>query len=409
MVEIYGKRNNTEYLLTDWYIFFWYDCFSCTQWLQYLASRYNGSFHAPDLSLESDVRKSDGGNKSAILPVGDDGDSLQIITVKSQTTILRERFNDAEASGRVISLVGTTTMKDTFQTISSAITSLRTGSKSVKVEREIVLEEDENQSSLQVFNATRMVLDSTSGKISVANGEKSNSRRIKIAQQPFAQGGLRNVYRMYEMHDGAEISLVGKESRHKVHYNERLKFHIETSTCQLQASEYARRFNEKVVATPSVLNLVKPVQVLTAEVYRLNDPQAPGKFRYLAVEKRIDGQYEKWNGNNGYIHGDTTSYPFKVAQAFRYVVFLVRLLLFSCRKASVFDISHRWSIDCNFLKKMCFHFQPFFVRRQWSDGNGRRYSRFWRPLHRSSTPFFEEEIRTSRLWIFGIQQFFQNP
>ena len=335
-----------------------------------MANRYNGTFHAPDLSLENDTSKSDEGNKSPILPVGDDGDSLQIVNVKSQTTILRERFNNAKASGQVISLVGTTTMKDTFQRISSAITSLRTGSKIVKVERQIVLEENEKQSSLHAFNATRMVLDSTSGKISVVNGEKSNSRCIKIAQQPFAQGGLRNVYRMYEMQDGAEISLVGKESRHKVHYNERLKFHIETSSCQLQASDYARLFNEKVVATPSLLNVVKPIQVLTAEVYRLCDPQAPGKFRYLAVEKRIDGHYEKWNGNNGYVHGDTTSYPFKVAQAFRYVLFLVRQLLFSCRKPSVFDVSYRYSIDLQFVSK--FRFLPVIfrtksvARRKWS-------------------------------------------
>ena len=294
--------------------------FSCTQWLQYLANRYNGSFHSPDLSLENDVFKSDEGNKSPIPPVADEGDSVQIVYVKSQATMLRERFNNAQAAGQVISLAGTTTMKDTFQTISSAITSLRTGSKIVKVERQVILEKDQDQSSMHVFNATRMVLDSTSGKISVANGEKSNSRRIKIAQQPFAQGGLRNVYRMYEMSDGAEMPLVGKESRHKVHYNERLKFHIETSSCQLRASEYAQRFNEKVAATPNLENLVKPIQVLTAEVYRLNDPQAPGKFRYMAVEKWIDGRYEKWNGNNGYVHSDTTSYPFKVAQAFRYVV-----------------------------------------------------------------------------------------
>lgn len=209
-------------------------------------------------------------------------------------------------------------MRDTFHSISSTVTDMRKASSKRKVERDVVLE-GSRKSPMVNFQATRMVLDAESGKISMANGEKSNGRLVKIAKQPFAQGGLRNVYRMCEIHVDGMKNLVCKESRHEVPYQERLKFHIETSSCQAQAQTFADQFNTVVAASAALRGRVAQIKVLRAEVYRLADQQSPGAFRYLAVEDHIQGQYQKWNNNAGFTHPAALSPPCQVAQAFRYV------------------------------------------------------------------------------------------
>ena len=91
-------------------------------------------------------------------------------------------------------------------------------------------------------------------------------RAVKVRNNPFAQGGLRNVYGMKEYialdkphllkklrddnstHDaeGGPTLLVAKESRHEVPYAERLMFHLETAACQKRAMELANVWNEMV-------------------------------------------------------------------------------------------------------------------------------------------------------------------
>eukprot|EP00957_Ditylum_brightwellii_P203454 15334682-Ditylum_brightwellii.AAC.1 len=99
---------------------------------------------------------------------------------------------------------------------------------------------------METFKATRMVLDHKTGKITPGFGEKSGGRIVRIAQQPFAQGGLRNVYCMKEIIVGNIRNLVGKESRHEIPDVERLRFHTDTSNCQAKACKYAKKFNAKV-------------------------------------------------------------------------------------------------------------------------------------------------------------------
>ena len=171
------------------------------------------------------------------------------------------------------------------------------------------------------YNATRMVLTSDINgvdKFTVAPGDRVNARKVSVSMNPFSQGGLRNVYRMKQQ---GEQRQVAKESRHDIKYNERLKFHLETVKCQEKALLYANFFNQKIKNLRNSqqqcsLADVPRINVLRAEVYRLKAPSCPGGFRYLAVEKELPGDYEKWNNNNGFVQ-KSDSKQCQVAQAFR--------------------------------------------------------------------------------------------
>ena len=141
----------------------------------------------------------------------------------------------------------------------------------------------------------------------------ADGRVISIAMQPFAQGGLRNVYRMTEIALKGK-AFVGKESRHEVPYRERLQFHVESSRCQTRAEDYAKKFNKRMKKRK--VEGRTNIKVLRAEVYRLNDTDHPGGKRYLGVEEEIKGKYEKYNSNNGFVLDSNTPYC-QVAQAFR--------------------------------------------------------------------------------------------
>ena len=249
----------------------------------------------------------------------DDDDEIIEMKVKSQDTVIRERFNRAQAAGNVHS-IACTSIRATFQSISSTVTAMRGGANRVPLqERQITLEQNGRRSQMVRFSATRMVLNSNGDGMINAPGEKSDERAVSIAMQPFAQGGLRNVFRMTEARASGLAALVGKESRHEVHYNERLRFHLETSRCQAQAADYGNKFNKAMSRTKATaIPGVQKVKVLRAEVYRLKDPSFPRGHRYLAVEEEMKGKYEKYNSNQGFVLQSDTPES-HVAQAFRYV------------------------------------------------------------------------------------------
>ena len=280
--------------------------------MRYLADRYNGTFHNPHLAL--DEHSVDAGS--------DEEEEVVMVQVKSAATIYREGFARARDAGEVLSLTSMTaqtSIRSSFNSISATVTSFRSGQN--RQERRVTVA---SSSALVSHEATRMVLVTDScgnDKFVLAPGERPNERRIKLSLNPFSQGGLRNVYRMEE-NDGTKQ--VAKESRHETHYNERLKFHVETVKCQEQAAIFAKSFNKKIkiakkthsALSYSALSDVPPVHVLRAEVYRLKAPSCPGGFRYLAVEKHLNGEYQKYNNNDGYVKR-SKFLTCQVAQAFR--------------------------------------------------------------------------------------------
>ena len=243
------------------------------------------------------------------------------IVVKSQETLIRERHNRALAAGQVFSVANTTTsagssMRSTFQSISSSVTAMRGGGNRKLQERQGVMLKE--TSPMITYRATRMVWNADNEKFVVPSGETPNERKVKVSLHPFAQGGMRNVYRMCNTKKNQQ--LVAKESRHDVGYKERLRFHIETAKCQMKASKYVAQFKSKIctcdelrAAVPEITKL----NMLRSEVIRLKDSRSPGGFRYLAVEKEMKGEtYEKWNSNNGFVN-PSGSLQCQIAQAFR--------------------------------------------------------------------------------------------
>jgi len=223
-------------------------------------------------------------------------------------------------------------MRNTFRSISSSVTAMRGGggtSSRLSERRGVVLQQN---SAMITYDATRMVLDDTNDKFVVPPNETSNGRRVKVSLNPFAQGGLRNVYRMTMKDDGGRFgttSFVAKESRHDVGYRERLRFHIETSKCHIRADEYAKKFNKRKNKKMKMRNnsnknknakniIIPPIRMLKTEVIRLKDERTKGGYRYLAVEPELkEGTtYTKYNNNTGYVNPSTSCLPCEVAQAF---------------------------------------------------------------------------------------------
>jgi hypothetical protein len=114
---------------------------------------------------------------------------------------------------------------------------------------------------------------------------------------------------------------VAKESRHKIQYKERVGFHLETAKCQLRAFQFAKAFNQDVLADIEEGEDedefdIPEVKVLCCVLYRLKAPSYPGGYRYLAVENELPGTYQKWNNNDGYVNR-SDCIDNEVAQAFR--------------------------------------------------------------------------------------------
>ena len=258
-----------------------------------------------------------------------DSDEEEVIEmkVKSQDTVIRENFNRALATGNVYTIPSTTlaagarrstSLRSTFSSISSSVTAMRNGGAKL-AERRVTLKD---QSAMIAYKATRMVLDKASDGFKIAPGETSNGRKILVSLNPFAQGGIRNVYRMKQKHEACQVA---KESRHDINYHERLKFHVEGCKCQARATVYAKAFNNRIKKCKkqkragqwnSRLDELSPINVLHAEVYRLKDTASPGGFRYLAVEREMKkGEYQKWNSNNGYVNPKKCQHN-DVSQAF---------------------------------------------------------------------------------------------
>lgn len=284
------------------------------QWLTYLSRRFKATFHQPELSMNDEsipLPVSIGTTNSDHDDNNNNNDEILEVMVKSEATLIREGYNRAKAAGAVLSLTNTTTsngssMRSTFQSISSSVTAMRTSHTSSKrSERQICLS---NNSVMIAYKATRMVLDVKTGKIRAPPGEKTNDREVRVSLNPFAQGGLRNVYYMKQK---GVCRQVAKESRYNTTYQERLQFHAESSKCQFQASNYAKIFNAKLKNKK-----IPKITVLSTEVIRLFDPTYPRNFRYLAVENELKGEYQKWNSNNGYVN-PSKSQACQVAQAFR--------------------------------------------------------------------------------------------
>lgn len=273
-------------------------------WLRRLASHYDGVFHETELKLEADAEIIRCDSRSGHTFVEDVSPSSSLDNSDLGNCAMRSPQLPASVCATMTSTFSSG-MRSTFHSISQSLTSMRIEVGRAR-ERQVILETGTGAASEEVTFTGVVKMQMQGGNFKPARSEKDvpAGRTVLLRVQPFAQGGIRNVYKMTEISSGDQLrtALVAKESRYEVPFKQRLAFHIETSKCQTRAAELAATFNEIAQALG-----LPCVHFIKTEVYRLRDPAYASGFRYLAVEPELSGQYIKFNSNNGYVASATSS------------------------------------------------------------------------------------------------------
>ncbi|CAD7965772.1 unnamed protein product [Amoebophrya sp. A25] len=307
-------------------------------WLRWIAEKYGGHFHEARLELDeiaplmtnNPMQPKYQGFRArgqAMLGIPTNRDSMIDLGLFAPSSA---QPGDTSCFGATMH-AGSSSLRSTFLNISAAVTSLRQ-QPAVQVERDVKLVEDNEEGSTfgsacraemkQYDDVT--VMELKNGKLKPVAGVAKKT--VSLPQQPFAQGGLRNVYRMTEILENHSSSfgksssgttikkLVAKESRYEVPYAERLAFHLESSKCQERAISFAAQWNALDVVQRD--SLLPHLHFLRTDVYRIREDASTQKFRYLAVEEELQGKYRKFNGNNGWVRPTTKNSSKNVTDAF---------------------------------------------------------------------------------------------
>ena len=181
-------------------------------------------------------------------------------------------------------------LRDVFVTISSSVTSTRTTSNAPPRQERAVRFEDPaawlGNDGWTETNAWEMRYSDVTDNFTANAAPK----RMRIRDQPFSSGGLRNVFHVFNLAGyggpGEERHLVAKESKYVERYNDRLSQHRAPFLMQKKARELVALFN----AQTQPLGLCPTFEYIPATVYRTSDPAAPGGFRYLLVEPYLRGK-----------------------------------------------------------------------------------------------------------------------
>eukprot|EP00904_Undaria_pinnatifida_P003734 jgi/Undpi1/13361/HiC_scaffold_8.g03020.m1 len=230
------------------------------------------------------------------------------------------------------------TLSQTFSNISSSVTSdcSATASRAPKpLELEDVEEAEWNSTNENVYYCDRLFLQGNQLVVHMRD------LRARVRDSPFAVGGMRHCYRMWDMGAGGRAVnptvLVGKQSKYSVSVSEQVRGLKQDLKCHKLATEQADIFNGRIhsFATSPVTNNPayyalgsnpSGLQISQCDVYRLEDSSEVGGFRYLLVEPFLEGKYAKYNGNNGYV-GDQSALDgdqkcwWQVAQAFSHFTY----------------------------------------------------------------------------------------
>jgi hypothetical protein len=218
------------------------------------------------------------------------------------------------------------TLGETFNRISSALTSSM-GPAAARPERPVTFEDPGawmQRSKGEAKHRAGVFLPDTC---------TWQDLEIRVRQNPFAKGGQRNAYHLFYGNKWfGEKHMVAKENRRQEAYKDRLATH----KLEIGASEYARSlvptFNAKLAAAVKG-NSIAPhrgtaappaIEVLPVKVMRFCssvigsvademfssldqiDSSTTG-YRYMAVEPFLEGEFQKFNGNNGFVRKKCSS------------------------------------------------------------------------------------------------------
>ena len=133
---------------------------------------------------------------------------------------------------------------------------------------------------------------------------------IKIAQNPFAEGGMRLAYYGSMQYKDKWEKVVLKEYKRIGNGTNTKDKYLELLDCQTIADYLAQEFNKLPPIAKSTAVVKKIKFIMTKLVF---DRSNEGKFRNLTLERFIEGSYKKFSNNAGYVNVDD---PALTLQAF---------------------------------------------------------------------------------------------
>eukprot|EP00978_Attheya_sp_CCMP212_P000899 scaffold1948_cov52-Attheya_sp.AAC.2 len=156
-----------------------------------------------------------------------------------------------------------------------------------------------------------MIYDaSVPGKFKKAPLQHPEARGVAVKKQPFGEGGERLAYQFFEIAEDGETvvgdPLVAKVSRFVEErennktsdWEDHDKFARRFCTLQHRARKAAVAFNENLDGITLLDDDTARVAFLDCSVYYMSDPEK-GEHSVI-VERRLDGNFQKWNTNNGW-------------------------------------------------------------------------------------------------------------
>ncbi len=139
---------------------------------------------------------------------------------------------------------------------------------------------------------------------------------VAMKKKAFGEGSERFAFQFFEVaKDGSTVvgcPLVAKESRfindniHGSDWKTRDKFAKRFCKVQLAARKAAIEFNKKLDSLINLDSHVARITFLDCSIYYLTNPDTQEEFA-VVVEKRLEGEFDKWNNNNGYVQKDKTT------------------------------------------------------------------------------------------------------
>ena len=133
---------------------------------------------------------------------------------------------------------------------------------------------------------------------------------IKIAENPFAKGGMRLAYYGLIQYKGKWEKTVFKEYKRIGNSANTKEKYLELLECQTIADYLAQEFNKLLQITNQTIT-VKKIKFIMAKL--VLEPLDAGKYRYMTTERFIEGSYKKFSNNAGFVNYDD---PATMLQAF---------------------------------------------------------------------------------------------
>lgn len=133
---------------------------------------------------------------------------------------------------------------------------------------------------------------------------------IKIAENPFAEGGMRLAYYGLIQYKGKWEKTVFKEYKRIGSSANTKEKYLELLECQTIADYLAQEFNKLLQITNQTTSVKKIKFIMTKLVL---EPLGAEKYRHMTTERFIEGSYKKFSNNTGFVNYDD---PATMLQAF---------------------------------------------------------------------------------------------